>query len=242
MKKTLGFLLMALAIPAIADDFIDGIMDRYKLSWRDAALVGGLSRDFHLDPSVVVDTRSRFGMRGDDLISALYFRKSGKMDEVFRLRGEGYGWGEIAHKLGMNPGEFNKMRKNWDSVSDSDFADALWRDRLKKVSRKDLDWARSKNLPWADIYTADKAARDRHRSFRDMVDNLRNSDYGRVGGAWDPRYDTRNPFGNHKQRPRSRTSSKGKVFDPTAKGSESKSKSRSKDTKSKNKDKKKGGG
>ena len=32
------------------------------------------------------------------------------VNEVWTLRQQGLGWGEIAHKLGMNPGKFNKLR------------------------------------------------------------------------------------------------------------------------------------
>ncbi len=46
------------------------------------------------------------------------------VNEVWKLRQQGLGWGEIAHRLGMNPGQFNKLRKSgafdrnaiWDSV------------------------------------------------------------------------------------------------------------------------------
>ena len=34
------------------------------------------------------------------------------VDEVWRLRQEGLGWGQIAHRLGMHPGTFNKLRKS----------------------------------------------------------------------------------------------------------------------------------
>ncbi len=57
-------------------------------------------------------------------------------DEVMRLRRQGLGWGEIAHRLNMNPGTFNKLRTSgafdrdliWNSIyrnhygmRDSDF-------------------------------------------------------------------------------------------------------------------------
>ncbi len=33
-------------------------------------------------------------------------------NEVWRLREQGMGWGQIAHQLGIHPGTFNKMRKS----------------------------------------------------------------------------------------------------------------------------------
>ncbi|MBA3725908.1 MAG: hypothetical protein H0W86_05515 [Armatimonadetes bacterium] len=194
MKKFLGLAVLALAAPVIADDFIDNLMQRYRLNWDDAALIGGLSRDFKLDPSVVLDTRNRYGMHDDDLISTLYFRRNSRrdMDDIYRMRESGMGWGEIAHKIGMHPGEFNKMRKSWGEMRDRDLAEDLWRDQLRHRSKSDLDWARNKNLSWRDIYVADKASRDRNKNFRDILTGYRrDGDWGRVGGAFDPRYDGR---------------------------------------------------
>ncbi|MGI8923211.1 MAG: hypothetical protein ACR2HJ_04080 [Fimbriimonadales bacterium] len=194
MKKLLGLAVLALAAPVIADDYINDLIQRYRLNWDDAAVIGGLSRGFNLDPSVVLDTRSRFGMHDDDLISALYFRRNSRrsMDDIYRMRDSGMGWGEIAHEIGMHPGEFNKMRKSWGKMRDRDIAEDLWRDQLRRRSKSDLDWARNKDLSWRDIYVADKASRDRNRNFRDIVTGYRrDSSWGRVGGAFDPRYDGR---------------------------------------------------
>lgn len=48
-----------------------------------------------------------------DLPAALLLGKHGRVDwrEVMRLRQQKMGWGQIAHKLGIHPGTFNKLRK-----------------------------------------------------------------------------------------------------------------------------------
>lgn len=68
----------------------------------------------------------RFGINTDEVIKVRTESKSSTFDlgeifsgafrmnrtasEVWRLRKQGLGWGQIAHKLGMHPGTFNKMR------------------------------------------------------------------------------------------------------------------------------------
>jgi len=247
MNKLLGLAILALAAPAIADDFIDDLVRRYRLNWDDAAVIGGLSRGFNLDPSVVLDTRSRFGMHDDDLISALYFRRNSRLsiDDIYRMRDSGMGWGEIAKEIGMHPGEFNKMRKGWGKMRDRDIAEGLWRDQLSRRSKSDLDWARKRDLSWRDIYVADKASRDRNRKFRDIVNGYeRDNDWGRVGGAFDPRYDGRwggdRPGWKPKTTDKNKRTAKTDRPSATAKGHE-KNKSRpGKKTKQKGKNKQKG--
>ena len=199
MRKLLLPIVALAVVPAFSQDF-ESLMQRYHLSWPDAAIAGGFSSDFGIDTSRVLDYRNRFGdEKTDDLISALYMSKLGRRDvsDVYKMRSSGMSWGRIAKDLGIRPSDLNKI--NLDRARDKDIVDAIWRDRLTRngLSDSDINWARKRGLDWEDVFLGSQLARGRKIDFRGSIkdyDNRRKWEYVRThgmrsGGAWDPRYD-----------------------------------------------------
>ena len=97
------------------------------------------------------------------------------VDEVWRLREQGLGWGQIAHRLGMHPGTFNKLRKSGEFDRDEIWED-IYEDRYG-LRESDLTGIRRRGgsirdaLPAAIIARASRnqplAVYDRYRSVRD---------------------------------------------------------------------------
>ena len=178
MKK-LAILVLAtsIAIPAMSQSFADKLVNQYRVGYDEAVLLGGLARDFGITDSNIFDLRNRYGYRNDDMINALYVNKYGRTnwDDIYRMRQSGMGWGQIAHRIGMHPGEFNKMRKNQRWNSDRDMADDLWRDRLNKRGSRssDVDWARNQGFSYRDAYIADQIARANDARFPTVLNRYR---------------------------------------------------------------------
>lgn len=164
-------------MPAFSQGFADKLMERYNIGFGDAVLLGGLARDFGVDDSLVFDMRNRYGYNDDDLLTALTLQRYGRRDrdDIYRMRRSGMGWGEIAHSIGMHPGDFNKARKNGKFGSDRDVFGDIWRDRLnqRKAPSSDIDWALSQGIKYRDAYIADQIARARNFSLRGLLDNFR---------------------------------------------------------------------
>ncbi len=178
-------------------------MQRYHLSWPDAAIAGGFSSDFDVDTSRVLDYRNRFGdEKTDDLISALYMSKLGKRDvsDVYKMRSSGKSWVTIAKDLRIRPSDLNNI--NLDRARDNQIVDAIWRDRLTRngLSDSDINWARKQGLDWEDVFLANRLGQGYKPNFRGNIrdwNNQRKWDYVRThgmrgGGAYDPRFDNRN--------------------------------------------------
>ena len=180
MKK-LAILVLAsvVAVPAMSQSFADKLVNQYRVGYDEAVLLGGLARDFGISDSNIFDLRNRYGYRNDDMINALYVNKYGRTnwDDIHRMRQSGMGWGQIAHQIGMHPGQFNKMRKDQRWKSDRDMADDLWRDRFnKKGSRSsDVDWARNQGFSYRDAYVADQIARANNSRFPTVLNRYRQS-------------------------------------------------------------------
>ncbi len=117
-------------------------------------------------------------------------------NEVWRLRQEGLGWGQVAHKLGMHPGTFNKMRnagsfdrdRIWGSIyqnrygaSSTDIAAIRRRGGSNRDILPALVIARSSRTKPVSIY-------DRYRKDRDWnrVASTYKVDFhrGARGGPW----------------------------------------------------------
>ena len=174
MKKIAILALATMAaIPAFSQSFVDKLMGQYRVDVDDAILLGGLARDFGLDDSTIFDVRNRYGYNDNELMSALYLNRYGRTswDDIYRMRRNGMGWGQIAHAVGMHPGDFNKARKNQQWSSDRDMFDDIWRDRFnrKGTRRSDLDSARNRGFSYRDAYVADQIARHNRVSFGDVV-------------------------------------------------------------------------
>lgn len=199
MKKFLIFALATMAaVPAMSQSFADKLMRNYRVDFDDAILLGGLARDFGLDDSVVFDMRDRYGYNDNDLLSALTLQRRSRRssDDIYQMRRDGMGWGQIAHAIGMHPGDFNKARKAGKFGTDRDMYDDMWRDRFdrKGTRSSDIDWARNKGVNYRDVYVADVLARSRGRSFQDAITTYkRTNSWDRdrpilLGGQ--PRYET----------------------------------------------------
>ena len=185
MKK-LAILVLATAVtvPAMSQSFADRLMGQFGVGYDEAVILGGLARDFGLTDRNIFDIRSQYGYRNDDLLSALYLNRYGKASwtEIDRMRRSGMGWGQIAHAIGMHPGQFNKMRKDrWNS--DRDMYDDLWRDRMSRRGSRsdDLDWARNQGFSYRDAYIADQIARANNSRFPTVLNRYRQDRTWRSG-------------------------------------------------------------
>jgi hypothetical protein len=105
LKLTLAALGLSavLALPAAAD-----LKD-------DVARLGVrvLAEKFGVDGRVA----DRYLLRDRDIcdlapVFSTSYHTHRPVDEVWKLREQGLGWGQISHKLGMHPGTFNKLRKS----------------------------------------------------------------------------------------------------------------------------------
>lgn len=84
------------------------------------------------------------------------------VDEVWRLRQQGLGWGQVARRLGMSPGRFNKLR-----TSGAFDSDAIWTSICKErygASGSDLAAIRRRGGSMRDALSASIIARASHRS------------------------------------------------------------------------------
>ncbi len=82
-------------------------------------------------------------------------------DDVWKLRRQGLGWGQIAHKLGMHPGTFNKLRKSGEFDKD-----AIWTSICKeRYGAKDAEIRSIKKRggSMSDVLAACHIAKESHR-------------------------------------------------------------------------------
>jgi hypothetical protein len=173
------------------------------------------------------------------LLGAIYANRYGRAswDDIYRMRRDGMGWGQIAHAIGMHPGQFNKMRKNNRWANDRDMFDDIWRDRFdrKGTRNSDIDWARSRGMSYRDAYIADQIRRARGGTFQGTVTNHRR------GSQWVSK--KANPgFKRATGSFAGPSSSATKAKSSKKKGSANNFPARGKDTSHKNKEKNKGKG
>ncbi|HSI74082.1 MAG TPA: hypothetical protein VK934_12970 [Fimbriimonas sp.] len=86
---------------------------------------------------------------------------------IWDLRRQGMGWGEIAHKIGMQPGEFNKLRNSGQLDSN-----VIWRSRYENrfgLTSAQMDDLRKKGLTWREIGTATLIARESGTNVYDVA-------------------------------------------------------------------------
>lgn len=114
LSVTLG--LLTLAPSAKADTLLEKI----------AATV--LADQFGIDTRDVIVMRDRSGGSIYDLspyYEMSYYGRSSP-SSIWALRNQGLGWGQVAQRIGMHPGTFNKLRKN--GAFDRD---RFWTDRYR---------------------------------------------------------------------------------------------------------------
>ncbi len=142
-KRTIvGALLVASAFCG-ADVSFTAVIRDHKLSPIEAAAAVVLADAFGLDATFVISTGRKSNesliVFGPALLIANECHR--KPDEVWKLHKEGHGWGEIAKKMGMHPGTFNKLRK------EGAFDERFWgyaASRSHGVSNNDYaNWKRS---------------------------------------------------------------------------------------------------
>jgi hypothetical protein len=74
----------------------------------EAAVVARLAKEFHVSAATLADESARFDAGWGELMIAHTLDANAKtdltMDQIFALRQEGMGWGQIAADLGLSPG------------------------------------------------------------------------------------------------------------------------------------------
>lgn len=97
----------------------------------DRVITTLLAEQFGISTKEVATAHSSSKMSWEDLgtvYSASHYGHT-RADTVWRLRNQGLGWGEVAHRIGMQPSTFNKLRKQgafdsdkvWDNVLSNRF-------------------------------------------------------------------------------------------------------------------------
>jgi len=79
-----------------------------------AAAIALLADHFGWDVDVVVVVMHEQNLTVEDLVVLFVLLQLAKSEDAalaVGLRGQGLGWGEIAHRLGIHPGVFNQLRK-----------------------------------------------------------------------------------------------------------------------------------
>jgi hypothetical protein len=111
-------------------------------------------------------------------------------NEVWRLREQGLGWGEIAHRLGMHPGTFNKMRKAGAFDREAIWG-SIYRDRYG-MSNADIDAIRRRGGSHGDILPSVIIATSSRMSPISVYDRYRkNGDWDRTAATY--KVDLKNP-------------------------------------------------
>jgi hypothetical protein len=112
-------LILAAAVSAaslaqLKDTHLNDLLGKKEISLGEAAVAVVVSEALDLDTKYLLSRAARFEAPYWDYADIFSLeRKSGKSaSEIAALRAQGHGWGVIAKKIGMHPGEFNKMRKS----------------------------------------------------------------------------------------------------------------------------------
>lgn len=117
MRRLASCFVFALALAAGAsaqfrDTKLNDLLNRREISWTEAAAAALLSEALGLDTAMLFESARPYGSvytYGTGLYIAN--RCGRKVEDVHKLRRKGLGWGEVAKRLGMHPGTFNKLRK-----------------------------------------------------------------------------------------------------------------------------------
>ena len=104
-SKTLGLGLMAGMLALSASARSDDLLERIAV----AVLADKLGIDTREVVVLQQQTRLPVYELAPILEGAYYFKQ--QPTTVWRLREQGLGWGQVAQRVGMHPGQFNKLRK-----------------------------------------------------------------------------------------------------------------------------------
>lgn len=105
----------------------------------EAVAIAVLADHFGWDLNLVIKVKREGNLAPEDLVALfvlLQLAESKEVDLAVGLRGEGHGWGQVAHRLGIQPGVFNQLRtrvlgslavlKRGKWESDKDFREGLF--------------------------------------------------------------------------------------------------------------------
>ncbi len=150
------------AVPSVAN----AQFDRRNLE-AVAALV--LANKLGISASGVIALNNRTDESIFDLAPVLQMQRNAPRstaNQIWELRRKGLGWGEIAKRVGIQPGQFNQMRNRGDFDRDR-----IWRDALSNgfTPRADIDWMRKMGLSWADVMTASVISRESGSPVNEVV-------------------------------------------------------------------------
>lgn len=70
-------------------------------------------------------------------------------DEIWRLRQQGLGWGQIARKVGMHPGTFNKLQRA--GMMDNDSIWENWLGTRYSLSDAQINYMRNLGFSWGEM-------------------------------------------------------------------------------------------
>lgn len=137
MFKTMGTAVAALCLLGVcssaraSDVSLSAIVQAHNLSVPEAAAAVLIADALGLDATIVIQTGKRSGAPLIEMGPAFVLGRECRCsaDKVWKLRRSGLGWGQVAHKLGMHPGTFNKMRVK------GDFDQWAWNDMMRRSYR-----------------------------------------------------------------------------------------------------------
>lgn len=145
---------MFLCVSGLAQS-VEQIMQRHGLSWEEALAARLLADEVQAPIPALIEARKSTGLDIFRLAPAAVIQPRTPQNPA-ALHAKGHGWGVIAHRLGIHPGTFNKMRKGLKDVPDRDLEDDIWRRILIRrygISESELNRIR-KSRNWNDIVPA----------------------------------------------------------------------------------------
>lgn len=135
MKRTLSSLAALVAVSLgttayaqVYNTRLNEMLNKREISLEEAAIAAVVAKSLNLDVNYLFGLSRDYGMPVYRIAPCLYLDRYSDRDfnHIYTLRQQGLGWGEIAHRLGIHPGTFNKMRKK------GDFERVIWGDMLYK--------------------------------------------------------------------------------------------------------------
>lgn len=150
----------------------------------DLLLLTALAAFFDADVHVVVPLYPAWNVHDIVLILAIHCESRRDLDYIVGLRKEhGWGWGEIAHHLGVHPGAFNKQRV-WAKKDDRAVGEQMLVRAIAGywgIPRSHVHALRSRSYPVREIALAANLAARSHKSLGDVL-QLRSAEqsWGRI--------------------------------------------------------------
>ncbi|MBI2340172.1 MAG: hypothetical protein HYU99_07410 [Deltaproteobacteria bacterium] len=95
----------------VLDLFLNGLTDKGQTSEGAVEVVSEISETFNIANTVVTALTKKGYTLGEIYYLNLLDQQSEKtLEEIIAARKPGTGWGELAHQLGIHPGDLNKKR------------------------------------------------------------------------------------------------------------------------------------